>query len=102
MVATITTRLTLDPPSARRILLKRYQSEPFVHILPEGVIPESAWVRGTNHGMINLFPREEGWYTLVAVLDNLGKGAASQAIQNANIRFGLPEETGLDLPPWFP
>jgi N-acetyl-gamma-glutamylphosphate reductase len=52
--------------------------------------------------MINLFPREEGWYTLVAVLDNLGKGAASQAIQNANIRFGLPEETGLDLPPWFP
>lgn len=102
IVMTITAQLTLDPSSARRVLTERYRGEPFVHILPEGVIPESAWVRGSNHVMINLFPREGGWYTLISVIDNLGKGAASQAIQNANIRFGLPEETGLELPPWFP
>lgn len=102
IVTTIHIHLPLSPSEARGILKERYKDEPFVHLLPEGVIPQSAWVRGTNHVLLNIFPRQGGWYTLVSVLDNLGKGAASQAIQNANIRFGLAEEVGLEKPPWFP
>lgn len=73
-----------------------YSARPFVHVLPLGAQPKTASVAGTNHAHIGL-----GWRaateTLIATcaIDNLGKGAADQAVQCANIVFGLPETCGL-------
>jgi N-acetyl-gamma-glutamyl-phosphate reductase len=75
---------------------KRYAEEPFVDVLPEGAIPETRSVRGANMCRIAVF-RPQGGDTVVvsAVIDNLVKGAAGQAVQNMNIMFGLAENTGL-------
>ena len=75
----------------------RYAGETFVDILPSGSQPETRWVRGSNMCRIAVH-RPMGGDTLVviAVEDNLVKGAAGQAVQNMNIAFGLPEARGLD------
>ena len=75
---------------------RRYAGEAFVDVLPPGSQPETRWVRGTNHCRIAVH-RPLGGDTLVvvAVEDNLVKGAAGQAVQNFNIVFGLPEDRGL-------
>jgi len=74
-----------------------YQGSPFVEVLDEGVLPRTAWVRGTNRAHIGL-ALDEATGTLVAVsaIDNLGKGASGQAVQCANIVFGLAEDAGLE------
>jgi N-acetyl-gamma-glutamyl-phosphate reductase len=76
---------------------RRYEGEPFVDVLPPGTQPETRWVRGSNLCRIAVH-RPMGGDTLVvlAVEDNLVKGAAGQAVQNMNIAFGLPEGLGLD------
>jgi N-acetyl-gamma-glutamyl-phosphate reductase len=76
---------------------KRYADEPFVDVLPPGSQPETRWVRGTNHCRIAVH-RPLGGDTLVviAVEDNLVKGAAGQAVQNMNLMFGLPETRAID------
>ncbi|HRE12947.1 MAG TPA: N-acetyl-gamma-glutamyl-phosphate reductase [Usitatibacteraceae bacterium] len=75
---------------------RRYAGEAFVDVLPPGSQPETRWVRGTNHCRLAVH-RPLGGDTLVvvAVEDNLVKGAAGQAVQNFNIVFGLPEDRGL-------
>ncbi|MDZ4169910.1 MAG: N-acetyl-gamma-glutamyl-phosphate reductase [Coriobacteriia bacterium] len=74
----------------------RYAGEPFVRVLEAGSMPSTAEVRGTNRAVIGVTV-DERTSTLIAAcaLDNLGKGAASQAIQCANAVLGLPEDTGL-------
>ncbi len=76
---------------------RRYAGEPFVDILPPGTQPETRWVRGSNTCRIAIH-RPGGGNTLVivAVEDNLVKGAAGQAIQNMNLMFDLPEAQGID------
>ncbi len=76
-----------------------YRGEPFVDVLPPGSHPETRSVRGANTCRLAVH-RPQGGDTVVvlAVIDNLVKGAAGQAVQNMNIMFGLPEPTGLDLP----
>ena len=76
----------------------RYCQEPFVDVLPLGSHPETRSVRGTNQCRIAVH-RPHGGSTVVvlSVIDNLGKGAAAQAVQNMNIMFGLDEEIGLKL-----
>ena len=80
-----------------------YRGEPFVDVLPPGSHPETRSVRGSNTCRIAVH-RPGGGDTVVvlAVIDNLVKGAAGQAVQNMNIMFGLPEPSGLDLPPLLP
>jgi len=74
----------------------RYESEPFVDVLPEGTMPETRTVRGVNMCRLSVFQPQGGDTVVVSsVIDNLVKGAAGQAVQNMNIMFGLPEETGL-------
>jgi N-acetyl-gamma-glutamyl-phosphate reductase len=82
----------------RRALTESYGGELFVRILPPGVFPDIAHVRGTNCCDIGFWMDDTtGRLILVSAIDNLLKGAAGQAIQNMNILFDLPETSGLDL-----
>ena len=75
-----------------------YASTPAVRLLPEGVAPELARVQGTDAAEVALFSdRATGRSIVVCALDNLGKGAAGQAVQNANLVLGLDETAGLRL-----
>jgi N-acetyl-gamma-glutamyl-phosphate reductase len=76
---------------------RAYGEEPFVTVLPEGTMPEPRNVRGTNRVEIGwVHDREAGVATLVSAIDNLGKGAAGQAVQNFNCMLGVDERRGLD------
>ncbi len=84
-------------PSAVRHAYHMFADEPFVHVLPEGKLPELRHVVGTNACMIGIHPVDvaAGRYILVAVIDNLIKGASGQAIQNMNLMQDLHEKVGL-------
>lgn len=87
----------------RRTLTDAYGSEPFVRLMPEGVIPASRYVRGSNFCLMNVFADSvPGRAVLVSVIDNLVKGASGQAIQNFNLMVGLKETTALEQQPLFP
>ncbi len=81
-------------PDVAARLEAAYKDEPFVRLLGEGGAPETRNVRGTN--MIEI-----GWVShgagtcLMTAIDNLGKGAAGQAVQNMNLMLGLEEGAGL-------
>jgi N-acetyl-gamma-glutamyl-phosphate reductase len=79
----------------RAIYQDHYASEPFVHVVEQP--PHTKWAYGSNHCFIypTLDPRTRR-LIVVACLDNLVKGASGQAIQNANLLFGLEETTGLE------
>ncbi|ABE48328.1 N-acetyl-gamma-glutamyl-phosphate reductase [Methylobacillus flagellatus] len=81
----------------------RYQNEPFVDVLPPGSLPETRTVRGGNQLRLALHSQpDSGYLTVIAVQDNLVKGAAGQAVQNMNIMFGLDEQAGLNTVPLLP
>jgi N-acetyl-gamma-glutamyl-phosphate reductase len=74
----------------------RYHDEPFVDVLPAGAHPETRSVRGANHCRIAVHrPQQGNTVVVLAVIDNLVKGAAGQAVQNMNIMFGCNEGAGL-------
>jgi N-acetyl-gamma-glutamyl-phosphate reductase len=74
----------------------RYRDEPFVDVLPAGAHPETRSVRGANHCRIAVHrPQQGNTVVVLAVIDNLVKGAAGQALQNMNIMFGFQEQAGL-------
>ncbi len=80
-----------------------YRNRPFVRVLPEERLPETRWVRGSNYIDISVrFDARSGLIVALGAIDNLVKGAAGQAVQNMNIRFGLDETSGLELAPLFP
>jgi N-acetyl-gamma-glutamyl-phosphate reductase len=82
----------------RALLEDAYAESAVVRVLPEGVVPELARVQHTDAAEIALFEdRATGKAIVVCALDNLGKGAAGQAVQNANLAFGLDETFGLRL-----
>jgi N-acetyl-gamma-glutamyl-phosphate reductase len=73
-----------------------YENEEFVKILPEGVYPETRSVRSSNYCQISVqYVEHSNKLVIMSVIDNLGKGAAGQAIQNMNLMFGLKEQDGL-------
>jgi N-acetyl-gamma-glutamyl-phosphate reductase len=83
---------------ARRLLEEAYAGSDVVRVLPEGVAPELARVQHTDGAEIGVFEdRATGRVVVVCALDNLGKGAAGQALQNANLALGLDETAGLRL-----
>ena len=88
----------------REMLAAAYADEPFVTVLPAGQWPHTAATAGSNSCHLQVAcdaqagPRGRasgGRAVVVAAIDNLGKGAAGQAVQNANLALGLPETTGL-------
>lgn len=93
----------VDTKAILKILADFYQKEPFVQVLPEGVLPKTKEVRGTNNCLIGAVvdPRTET-IIVVTAIDNLMKGASSQAVQNMNLMYGLDETTGLKQSPLVP
>jgi len=87
----------------RQRLVEDYAAEHFVKVVPAGVVPQTQNVRGSNYVQIGAFPdRIAGRAIVVAVIDNLVKGSAGQALQNMNVAFDLPESEGLLQLPLFP
>jgi len=97
IVATCTATLA-SVVDARSILMEAYAHERFVSVLPEGQWPQTGSVSGTNAAQIQVaVDPHTGRVVVVSVIDNLGKGAAGQAVQNANLMLGLDEGAGLDV-----
>ena len=103
--STLYGRLTRDIPLAeiQALFEARFADEPFVDVLPKGVSPQTRTVRGSNHCRIAV-ERPQGRDTVVvmAVIDNLVKGASGQAVQCMNIMCGLEETAGLAIVPLLP
>jgi N-acetyl-gamma-glutamyl-phosphate reductase len=81
----------------RALLTTAYDGEPFVTVLPAGQWPHTAATAGSNSGHLQVTADASGRAVVIAAIDNLGKGAAGQAVQNANIALGLPETCGLSV-----
>ena len=82
---------------------RKYAGEPFIDVMPPGSLPDTRSVRASNTLRIAVHrPPDSDLALVIAVLDNLVKGAAGQAIQNMNLMFGLPETVGLTAPPVLP
>jgi N-acetyl-gamma-glutamyl-phosphate reductase len=87
----------------RRTLEDAYRGERFVRVLPEGAVPATHHVRGSNLCLIGLAQdRLSGRAILVSAIDNLVKGASGQAVQDMNVMLGLDEGLGLEQEPLFP
>ncbi|HSI43745.1 MAG TPA: N-acetyl-gamma-glutamyl-phosphate reductase [Methylotenera sp.] len=100
--ATLYAKLT-KPMDLQALFEARYKDERFVDVLAEGAHPETRSVRGSNICRIAVHqPQDSDVVVILSVIDNLVKGAAGQALQNMNIMFGLPENTGLELVPLLP
>jgi N-acetyl-gamma-glutamyl-phosphate reductase len=96
IIATCNVRST--GPALRPLLEAAYATSHLVNVLPEGVSPELARVVGTDGVELGIFDDAfTGRTMIVAALDNLGKGAAGQAVQNVNLLYGFPETAGLRL-----
>jgi N-acetyl-gamma-glutamyl-phosphate reductase len=82
----------------RGLLEEAYAGSAVVNVLPEGVEPEIGRLQGTDGAEIGVFTDgSTGTAIVICAIDNLGKGAAGQAVQNANLALGLPETAGLRL-----
>ncbi|MFZ4541525.1 MAG: N-acetyl-gamma-glutamyl-phosphate reductase [Rickettsiales bacterium] len=98
--AALSDNVTVD--DVRAHLTTRYAKEPFVQVLQTGSA-STHQVRGTNQCFMSAHAgRIPGELIIVSVIDNLVKGASGQALQNANLMFGLPETTNLELTAVFP
>jgi N-acetyl-gamma-glutamyl-phosphate reductase len=95
LLATCYVRTDAD---ARELLEEAYADAPAVRVLGDGVAPELARVQATDAAELAVFAdRSTGLTIVVCAIDNLGKGAAGQAVQNANLALGLDETLGLRL-----
>jgi N-acetyl-gamma-glutamyl-phosphate reductase len=80
----------------RTALAQAYHGEPFVTLLPEGIWPRTKATLGSNACHLQAgIDRDSGRVLVQSAIDNLGKGAAGQAVQCANLMAGLPETAGL-------
>ena len=84
----------------RRAYDKYYAGRQFIRILDRGLYVETKWVRNSNMCHINFeINPANNRLIIVSAIDNLIKGGAGQAVQNMNIMFGMPQDTGLDYVP---
>ena len=101
--ATLYARLTQPGVDLQALYDTRYAGEPFVDVMPPGSAPDTRSVRASNVCRIAVHRPQGGDMALIlAVEDNLVKGAAGQAIQNMNLMCGLAETTGLAALPVLP
>jgi N-acetyl-gamma-glutamyl-phosphate reductase len=95
LLATCYVRTDAD---VRALIEKAYADSPVVRVLPEGMEPEIGRVQGTDAAEIGVFAdRSTGMTIVICAIDNLGKGAAGQAVQNANLALGIEPTAGLRL-----
>ncbi|MGV0786454.1 N-acetyl-gamma-glutamyl-phosphate reductase [Mycolicibacterium sp. XJ2] len=98
ILATCTARTDASLPEIRAAYEKAYDAEPFVHVLPEGQLPKTGSVLGSNAAQLAIALDEDA-KTLVAVaaIDNLVKGTGGAAVQSMNLALGWPETEGLSI-----
>lgn len=98
MLSTITASFRgRSADEARQVWERAYAGNPFVRILHGADLPEARRVAGSNRAEIAIqLDERTGRVIVLSVIDNLGKGAAGQAVQAFNIRHGFPQEEGLD------
>jgi len=100
ILSTITGKLIqpLDTQQAHDLFSAHYAEEFFIDVLPLGQMPKTSAVTGSNKVQLQVAVDENTNRLIVSVaIDNLGKGAAGQAIQNANLICGIAEMSGLAL-----
>jgi N-acetyl-gamma-glutamyl-phosphate reductase len=94
---------TTDAHEIRAMFSDYYHTEPFIRLLPDGVFPDTAWVRGSNFVDIGIFMKPDtGRIIVITAIDNLVKGAAGQAVQNMNLLLNMEETSGIMSLPVFP
>lgn len=101
--ATLYAQVTQRDVDLQALFEDRYRDEPFVDVMPAGSHPETRSVRGANHCRVAVHrPGDGDTVVVLAVIDNLVKGAAGQAVQCFNLMFGLEETEGLTAPALWP
>ncbi len=96
ILATVSVKTAASETQLRDSLKKYFTEEPFVTVLPTGQLPVTASTYGSNAAHIQVAKDDRmGRATVIVAIDNLVKGAAGQAVQNANIMLGLHEASGL-------
>lgn len=89
----------VDPVELQSLYEAFYQGERFVSVLPAGQQPATASVAGSERAQVSaVLDARTGLVIATCAIDNLVRGAAGQAVQNANLLCGLPEESGLGFP----
>jgi len=103
LLCTVTAQLAadVDPEAVTAHLTKTFQGQPFVRVTESW--PSTSHLRGSNAAAVAAAVDERtGRVTASCAIDNLGKGAAGQAVQNANIAVGLQQRTGLTATGVYP
>ncbi|AVH25589.1 N-acetyl-gamma-glutamyl-phosphate reductase [Nocardia cyriacigeorgica] len=96
ILATCTAPVKVDAAEARAVYEKAYADEPFVHLLPEGVLPQTGAVLGSNAVALQVAVDEAaGLLVVIGAVDNLTKGTAGAAVQSMNLALGIEETAGL-------
>jgi len=96
ILATCTARTTVDAARARAVYEKAYADEPFVHLLPEGMLPQTGSVLGSNAVTLQVtVDADAGLLVVIGAIDNLTKGTAGGAVQSMNLAVGFDETEGL-------
>ena len=96
ILATVTANTELKEDEIRNLYQDQYQGEKFIHLLPKSQLPETSSLIGSNGLQMQLAVDEHSSRLIVsAAIDNLGKGAAGQALQNANLMAGFDEVLAL-------
>ena len=94
--ATLYAKLTVEDIDLQQLFEDHYKDEPFVDVMPSGSHPDTRSVRGSNCCRLAVHrPQNGNTVVVLAVEDNLVKGAAGQAVQNMNLMFDLDETLGL-------
>jgi len=88
-------RAPIERREVENLYTRFYANNPFVTVFTDRRVPSLPAVEKTNNAQLKVNQRD-GVIHILSALDNLGKGAAGQAVQNMNIMLGLPEERGLD------
>jgi N-acetyl-gamma-glutamyl-phosphate reductase len=96
ILATCTARTDASVAELRAAYEKAYSSEPFVHLLPEGQLPKTGSVIGSNAAQLAVAVDEDAsTFIAVCAIDNLTKGTGGAAVQSMNLALGWPETEGL-------
>ncbi|WP_024803934.1 N-acetyl-gamma-glutamyl-phosphate reductase [Nocardia sp. BMG51109] len=96
ILATCTAPVRVDAAQARAVYEKAYADEPFVHLLPEGALPQTGSVLGSNAVTLQVtVDADAGLLVVIGAVDNLAKGTAGAAVQSMNLALGLDETAGL-------
>ncbi len=98
ILATCTARTTSPLSQLRAAYEKAYDTEPFVHLLPDGQLPRTGSVTGSNAAHIAVAVDEDAaTFVAIAAIDNLVKGTGGAAVQSMNLALGWPEAEGLSV-----